>query len=129
MLQVGQRAPDFEVQSLRGEALRLSALRSQPTWLAFFRFASCPLCNYRVHEMIERWSMFADRDFHMIGVFQSPASRLRDFVARQEPPFTLVADPDDDGIVMWLHDLDGDEVAARLAELADGPPLTTGECA
>lgn len=37
--------------------------------------------------------------------------------------------PDDDGIVMWLHDLDGDEVAARLARLADGPPLTTGELA
>lgn len=38
-------------------------------------------------------------------------------------------DPADDGIVMWLHDLDSDEVAARLARLVDGSTLTTGEYA
>jgi peroxiredoxin len=94
MLSEGTAAPDFETENLRGEPLRLSALRGEPVWLAFFRFASCPLCNYRVHEMIERWSMFEGRGFHLVGVFQSPAQRLRDFVATQDPPFTLVADPE-----------------------------------
>ena len=94
MLAEGTAAPDFSTESLRGEPVRLSSLRGAPLWLAFFRFASCPLCNYRVHEMIEQWSTFEGRGFHPIGVFQSPASRLHDFVATQSPPFTLVADPE-----------------------------------
>lgn len=94
MLSAGTTAPDFEVENLRGEPVRLSALRGDPVWLAFFRFASCPLCNYRVHEMVERWAMFEGRRFHLIGVFQSPSSRLHEFVAKQQPPFTLIADPE-----------------------------------
>ncbi len=36
--------------------------------------------------------------------------------------------PTDDGIVMWLHDLDGDEVAAMLRELAEPRrPTPTGD--
>ena len=41
-------------------------------------------------------------------------------------------DPADDGLVMWLHDLTSDEVAARLAELvppAERTATATGECA
>jgi len=36
-------------------------------------------------------------------------------------------DPPDDGIVMWLHDLDGDAVADRLAELTALSEPTAGE--
>lgn len=40
--------------------------------------------------------------------------------------------PADDGIVMWLHDLDGDDVAASLVELAESTarrrPTPTGDC-
>ena len=39
-------------------------------------------------------------------------------------------DPTDDGIVMWLHDLGGDETTARLRDLAgDTHTTATGECA
>jgi peroxiredoxin len=93
-LEKGSRAPDCGATSLRGESIRLSAEWSQgPLWLAFFRFAACPLCNLRVHEMIEQWSRF-DGKLRLIAVFQSPASRLEEFVATQDPPFTLIADPE-----------------------------------
>ncbi|MEC7525052.1 MAG: peroxiredoxin-like family protein [Myxococcota bacterium] len=94
MIEAGTEAPDFEASGLTDERIRLSSRRGAPVWLAFFRFASCPLCNYRVHEMLERWEMFADRDFHLLAVFQSPAHRLREFVAKQSPPFQLIADPE-----------------------------------
>lgn len=94
MLPEGQAAPDFRVEGLHGEEVHLQELRGTPVWLAFFRFASCPLCNYRVHEMIERWRVFEGRDFRLFAVFQSPAARLSSFVAQQRPPFTLIADPD-----------------------------------
>jgi len=93
-LKTGDQAPDCGATSLRGEKIQLSReWRQGPLWLAFFRFASCPLCNLRVHEMIEQWSRF-DGKVRLIAVFQSPASRLEEFVAKQDPPFTLVADPE-----------------------------------
>lgn len=110
MLSVGDTAPEFAVESLDGASVRLSALRGEPVWLAFFRFASCPLCNYRVHEMVERWETFASRRFRLLAVFQSPASRLRDFVAEQRPAFTLIADPD-----MALYELYGLESSVLAA--------------
>ncbi len=94
MLAVGDTAPDFEATTLRGATVRLRDWRGKPTWLAFFRFAACPLCNYRVHSMIEVWKRFAGRDFGMLAVFQSPKERLEEFVAQQEPQFDLVADPE-----------------------------------
>ena len=93
MLGQGETAPDFIVTTLRGETVQLSKLRGTPVWLGFFRFASCPLCNYRVHIMVEEWSRFLGRDFRMLAVFQSPAHRLEEFVAKEKPPFDLIADP------------------------------------
>jgi peroxiredoxin len=94
MLSEGDAAPDFRVTTLRGESVRLAALRGTPVWVGFFRFASCPLCNYRVHQMAENWSRFEGRRFRMLAVFQSPPDRLEEYVASEEPPFDLVADPD-----------------------------------
>ncbi len=90
----GSRAPDGSATVLRGQTIRLSAEWSRgPLWLAFFRFAACPLCNLRVHELIEQWDRFAGK-VRLIAIFQSPASRLEEFVATQNPPFTLIADPE-----------------------------------
>lgn len=112
MIEVGTHAPEFEADGLRDQRVRLSARRGTIVWLAFFRFASCPLCNYRVHEMVERWQEFAERDFQLLAVFQSPAERLREFVAKQSPPFELIADPE-----MALYDLYGlgSSVSAALS--------------
>ncbi|MCA9634746.1 MAG: redoxin domain-containing protein [Myxococcales bacterium] len=79
--------------TLKGESLTLADLRGAPVWMAFSRFASCPLCNYRVHQMIGEWpARYADYNFRLFNVFQSPSSKLDDYVAKQEPPFDLVAD-------------------------------------
>lgn len=93
-LRVGEQAPDFTADTLDGGAVTLSELRGKPVWLAFFRYAACPLCNFRVHQLLSVWpKSFADRNFVMLGVFQSPGRKLEGLVKRHDPPFKIVSDP------------------------------------
>lgn len=88
--------------------------------------------------MIERWDLFRGRDFAMLAVFQSPAERLREFVATQEPEFDLVADPEMklyetyDLESSWLGAMKPNVMAKaanaatagiRLVGPVDGPPM------
>jgi thioredoxin-dependent peroxiredoxin len=96
-LEAGQEAPLFEATTLRGERISLADRLDQPLWLAFFRFASCPLCNFRIHQLVGQWpDRFAHRKFRMLGVFQSPAEKLDTYVSKHEPQFTVVANPEMD---------------------------------
>jgi peroxiredoxin len=94
-LEVGQVAPDFTATQLDGSPVRLSEFAGKSVWLAFFRWAQCPLCNFRIHELLSLWgSRFGDRQFVMLGVFQSPASKLEGLVDRHKPPFIPIPDPE-----------------------------------
>lgn len=94
-LEVGQEAPDFTAKQLDGAPVKLSDFRGRHVWLAFFRWAQCPLCNFRIHELLSLWSgRFADRPFVMLGVFQSPATKLEGLVERHKPPFIPIPDPE-----------------------------------
>lgn len=120
-LSPGNDAPEFSTKSLRGDPIQLSALKSKPVWLAFFRFASCPLCNLRVHQIVGEWSRFSERDVTVLGVFQSPPKKLEEYVAKQNPPFTLIADPE-----MDLYRLYGVEASAKGLLSADVPKGMVG---
>jgi peroxiredoxin len=91
----GEPAKDFTAVALDGKEVSLAGLRGQPVWLAFFRFAACPFCNYRIHELLAQWPRrFAQHRFTMLGVFQSPADSVRSAVERQRPPFIPIPDPE-----------------------------------
>ena len=51
-LTFGDTAPAFETTSIDGRPIRLDDFRGQKLLLAFFRYASCPLCNLRISELI-----------------------------------------------------------------------------
>jgi thioredoxin-dependent peroxiredoxin len=91
----GTDAPDFTAKTVDGEEITLSRHRGGPVWLAFFRYAMCPLCNFRIHQLMQVWpKQFAPRRFTMLGVFQSPPRKLEGLVERHDPPFKVIADPD-----------------------------------
>jgi len=93
-LKVGEQAPGFEIETLDGTNASLSEMRGQPVWLAFFRYAACPLCNFRVHQLLSVWTQhFAGRKFAMLGIFQSPSRKLEGLLKRHDPPFKIVSDP------------------------------------
>jgi peroxiredoxin len=93
-LEPGQIAPTFTATSYDGEAVDLEHYRGRKVWLAFYRYASCPLCNNRIHEVIQRHAEFERQGVALLAVFQSPPDRIAQYVGRQAPPFPLVSDPD-----------------------------------
>lgn len=91
----GTVAPDFTATVYARDPLTLSALRGQKVWLAFFRYAGCPLCNLRVHQMIQRHADWAAKGLQIVAVFQAPVAEVADNVGEQNAPFPIVCDPDE----------------------------------
>ena len=100
----GSKAPFFVLPDLRDQPFSLGMLRGKKTMLSFFRHAGCPFCNLRVHDLIEQGDRLRAMRVEVVGVFGSPLEHMRAHVGRQNPPFPLLADPDDS-----IHDLYGCE--------------------
>jgi thioredoxin-dependent peroxiredoxin len=94
-LAIGNSVPDFQASTWTGESVRLSDWRGQKLWLAFFRYASCPLCNLRVHQMRERFSDWSAAGLALVAVFQSSSEQVERYVGRQSPAFEIVCDPEE----------------------------------
>ena len=66
-LTVGQPAPSFIATTWDGRPVSLSDFEGQKLWLAFFRYAACPLCNVRVRAIYRRVA-----ELHAAGVAVAP---------------------------------------------------------
>lgn len=93
-IQAGQLAPTFKAATYKGEPIDLEAMRGQKVWLGFYRWASCPLCNLRISEVLERYRDFEKAGIQLVGVFQSPAENIEKYVGKQGLPFPVIPDPE-----------------------------------
>jgi peroxiredoxin len=87
----GERAPEIELPAIDGTVFNTERVRGKPYMLSFFRFASCPFCNLRVHELSRRFSEFGD-DFQIVAVFDSPIANLVLHARGHNAPFPILAD-------------------------------------
>jgi peroxiredoxin Q/BCP len=92
-LRAGQAAPDFQIEDILGTPIALGDYAGKMLMISFYRYASCPLCNLRVHELIQRYPEFHAQGLHLLAIFQSPRESIRQYVGKQETPFPLLADP------------------------------------
>jgi peroxiredoxin len=90
----GQLVPDLSGTTFRGQHIDLEQYRGQKVWVAFHRWASCPLCNLRIKDVIERYDEFEEQGIQLICVFQSPPENIARYVGAQDPPFPIIADPE-----------------------------------
>jgi peroxiredoxin Q/BCP len=93
-LQPGQPAEDFQVEDIFGRPVRLIDFKGRKLLLAFFRYASCPLCNLRISSLIREYETLQAKGLDVVAFFQSPSDSIRQYVGRQDAPFPIVADPD-----------------------------------
>jgi len=91
-LKENEQAPSFSLQDMHGNDFDLASPRSKPLLLAFFRYASCPLCNLRVHELIENYEMLKDK-VEIVLIFQSPKEKIAQYVGKQDIPYTVLLNP------------------------------------
>jgi peroxiredoxin len=101
-LETGVVAPHFSLSNMDSSSFNLGMLRGRRTLLSFFRHAGCPMCNLRVHELKLAYPRLQAAGISVVGVFGSSVESMRDRVGTQQPPFPLLADPDD-----VIHDLYG----------------------
>lgn len=91
-LDIGMNAPNIELVDWKGHSFNLEKIAGKK-WIAFFRYASCPLCNLRVNEMIKRYDELSKNGLQIVAVFQSEPESVAKYVGRQEPPFLILCDP------------------------------------
>ena len=53
----GAKATHISLPSIDGSIFKTDSLEGNPFMLSFFRFASCPFCNLRVHELVRRYGV------------------------------------------------------------------------
>ncbi len=92
-LQIDQPAPDFHAHDIDGVPVSAAQFYGQKWMISFFRFAACPYCNLRVHELSAKTGLFRDK-LQVVTVFQSPAETLRRHNVPRRIPFTIIADPE-----------------------------------
>lgn len=117
----GRQAPDFIVQDLGGQAVRLSAQRGKVVFLNLWT-TWCPPCRKEMPAMADLAGRLADEDFVMLAVSEDDggAPAVKKFVEEMKLTFPVLVDPEGDvgrryGVTgypeTFLIDRDGRQVA------------------
>ena len=94
MIEEGQPAPEFELQSDGGETVKLSDFRGRPVVLYFYPKDDTPGCTAEACEFRDAYDVFRDRGAEVLGVSPDDVASHQRFKSKYELPFTLLADPD-----------------------------------
>lgn len=87
----GEKAERIVLPAIDGSNFDTDSLKGTPFLLSFFRFAGCPFCNMRVHELVTRFGEFGN-DFTVVAIFDSPTDDLVRHAAKHRAPFPILAD-------------------------------------
>jgi peroxiredoxin Q/BCP len=92
MLRVGDQAPDFTLESDRGERVTLSALRDKPVVLFFYPKDDTPGCTIECKEFRDALPDLRTKA-HVFGISADDVTSHRAFRDKYSLNFPLLADP------------------------------------
>ncbi|MBT3217070.1 MAG: redoxin domain-containing protein [Candidatus Marinimicrobia bacterium] len=93
-LKQGEEVPKFFTKDIFGIEHSTEKYIYQKWMLSFFRYASCPACNLRIHKLGQVYDKLQEQGFLILAVFESPKESILDYVAKDELPFPIIPDPD-----------------------------------
>ncbi len=92
-LDVGKKAPAFNLQNQKGEKIRLSSFAGEKNVvLYFYPKAMTPGCTVQACGIRDSKKEFAKLDTVVLGVSPDPVSRLEKFREKQDLNFDLLSD-------------------------------------
>ena len=94
MIEEGQPAPDFELESDSGETVKLSDLRGKPVVLYFYPRDDTPGCTRQAFGIRDSWGEFQRAGAEVFGISTDSQASHQRFKAKYSLPFTLLADPE-----------------------------------
>jgi len=90
----GNEVVPFSTVDVDGRPVSLEQFRGRPLLLMFFRYASCPMCNLRLHDFAKGHARLQARGLSAVAFFHSSAQAIKRNAGRRNYPFPLVPDPD-----------------------------------
>ena len=94
MVEVGQIAPDFEAKDQNGEKITLSQFKGKKVVLYFYPRDNTPGCTAQACDLRDNIERLADNGYQVIGVSTDSEAKHRNFIAKYDLPFPLIADTD-----------------------------------
>lgn len=91
----GEEAPDFLINDIRNNPVRLSDYKGKKILLGFYRNETCPFCNLRVHQINKMWPELQQKNVQPLFIFESrPQILLRSIFHESIAPIPLIGDPE-----------------------------------
>jgi peroxiredoxin Q/BCP len=126
MLKVGDKAPEFELESDTGERFSLASRRGEKLLLVFYPGDGTPVCTRQLCDYRDGIEAFAGVGVSVVGISKDDAASHRRFKTKHALPFTLLSDPglnvaarydskgllgmkrsvflvDEEGVIRYLH--------------------------
>jgi thioredoxin-dependent peroxiredoxin len=94
MVEPGQPAPDFDLESDTGERVSLSGLRGSPVVLYFYPKDDTSGCTTQASEIRDSWGEFTELGAVVLGVSPDGADSHAAFRSKFSLPFPLLVDAD-----------------------------------
>jgi peroxiredoxin len=93
-LQVGEVAPDFELEAIDGKRVTLeAALRAGPVVLTFYRGGWCPYCNLALRAMNQVLPALRDLGAAVFAIAPQRVTAMRETGDKHGLGFALLSDP------------------------------------
>ena len=91
-LKAGDKAPDILGTDQDGKEIKLSDYSGKKLVLYFYPKDSTPGCTAQACNLRDHYADLKENGYEVIGVSADSASSHQKFIAKQQLPFTLIAD-------------------------------------
>ena len=91
-LNVGDQAPDFEVNDQDGNPVKLSDYKGKKVVLYFYPRDNTPGCTAEACNLRDNYSEFQNQGYEILGVSTDSEKSHQKFIEKQNLPFKLLAD-------------------------------------
>ena len=145
-LEIGLPAPDFSLQSLKGESVRLSELRGSKVIMIFYRGHWCPFCVGHLQDIQVMLPALEKAGYQVLAISPDDATGMQKMADRMDRPYQFLSDVnldvtdlygirkdeelphpamillDDQGLVQWFYigeDYKTRPSAAQLQQVLD----------
>ncbi len=89
-----QKAPVFTINDVYGNSISLEQFKGKKIHLIFYRFAGCPFCNLRFHQINQMAELYKNNNTILISVYESSAENIKAFLADEKFYSIIIPNPD-----------------------------------
>lgn len=94
LLEAGKKAPAFKGINEKGEMVSLADYKGKKLVLYFYPKDSTPGCTAEACDLRDNYKVLLKKGYEVLGVSPDSVKSHVKFIAKQELPFSLIADED-----------------------------------